>query len=70
MFTGKTASGMFLQASQGTSRLFKTESDYIDWLDYTTKNGHDMVSFYKIKRMSTQYHDYSEKEFEDELAKS
>jgi len=37
------------------TRCFDDEASYNTWLEYTTKNGNDMKSFYMIRKMSQTY---------------
>jgi len=37
------------------TRIFSNEKEYNEWLEYTNKNGHNMVSFSMIKEMIQTY---------------
>jgi len=58
-----TKNNLYATASGCTARVFKNETIFNEWLEYTQKNGHDMISFYKIKFMVSQYHTWTKEEF-------
>jgi len=47
-----------------TLRCFKDEETFKEWEKYTNENGHDMISFYKIKKMISRHSPWTEAEWD------
>jgi hypothetical protein len=63
----KTTKDKFIMGYEGDYciRVFKDEKSFNEWKDLTDKNGHSMISFYKIDQISSFYSPLTENMFKE-----